>query len=56
MKKWKRGYITVDLTVKEAAELAELLYKVKGFKRHRNKLLKASDWYFDYPFNEPKRS
>ena len=48
--KWKRGKISVILTVREMVDLIELLDNRKGFKRHLNKLVKASDWYFDYPY------
>lgn len=49
-KKWKRGIIPVDLTVREAMELRILLEDTKGFKQLLNKIIKASDWYFDYPY------
>jgi hypothetical protein len=50
-KKWRRGKINVELTVKEMNDLTKLLNNTKGYGRHLKKLVNASDWYFNYPFD-----
>lgn len=53
--KWTRGKITVQLTVREIAELIRLWHEQPrriASKRVLNKLNKASDRYFAYPYHQ----